>query len=401
MPLPFSRGPFSRGPFSRGPFSRASIVRIVCDLLCAEVTASRGRALAAGFDEATRLGADGIDLDSLERLDASAALNEFFHLHEYGAEDYLLALPTVGEWCDLVEQSLAATGTHLTFRTSGSTGEPNRCTHAVADLSVEVDHWASTFKAVGNVIALVPSHHIYGTIFSAMLPDRLGVDCTGGMQGGAGMVMNAAQGTLVVGTPTQWSYLSRSMPAFPPGLTGTTSTAPFPAHLAHRLQGQRLERLVEIYGSSETGGIASRERPQAPFALLGHWRRNDARIARTAATGELALDLPDNAQWLDDRHFAITGRRDGAVQIGGHNVFPERVREQLLGHAGVADAAVRLEPSAGRLKAFIVPAYGSNDTLVDDVDAWCGARLRAHERPRRFTLGDALPRNAMGKLADW
>ncbi len=375
--------------------SRASIVRIVCDLVAHETGTSRGRPHAAGWNEATRLDAKGADLDSLERLDASAALNEFFHLHEYGAEDYLLALPTIGEWCDLVEQSLAACGMHLTFRTSGSTGEPKRCTHAFDDLAVEADHWAATLGPIASIVSLVPSHHIYGTIFSCLLPDRLGVECVTGS--GAGLISRAAPGTLVVGTPTHWAYLSRSLLAFPPGVTGTTSTAPLPGQLAHRLRGQRLERLTEIYGSSETGGVAARTDPQAPFTLLPHWRRfGEHALARDASD---TLDMPDGAEWLDDRHFALSGRRDGAVQIGGRNVFPTRVRERLLEHAGVADAAVRLEPATGRLKAFIVPA--SEDVSIEDLDAWCGAHMASHERPRRFAYGGALPRNAMGKLADW
>ncbi len=187
------------------------------------MSASRGRLSTTVWNEATRLDAEGVDLDSLERLNASAALNEFFHLHEYGAEDYLLALSTVGEWCDLVERSLAATGTHLTFRTSGSTGEPRRCTHSIADLSVELEHWASTLGPVARVIGLVPSHHIYGTMFTAMLPDRLGVECVTGPTIGAGAVSRAAPDTLVVGTPTHWAFLARSLSAFPPGVTGVTS----------------------------------------------------------------------------------------------------------------------------------------------------------------------------------
>lgn len=391
--------------------SRASVVRITLDLLADELAASRGSRASSSdpstWDEATRLDVDGLDLDSLERLDASAALNEFFHLHEFGAEDHLLAARRIGDWCDIIDQSLATTGTHLTFRTSGSTGEPKRCTHAVADLMVEVDAWAAMLAHAPGVVGLIPAHHIYGTVFTALLPDRLGVPCVSRQPSGAGVVSRALPGSVIVGTPTRWAYLSRSLLSFPPGLTGISSTAPLSAQLAHRLRGQRLDRLVEIYGSSETGGIAYRTDPVAPFALLDHWRCDKpcTLVRRGTDGGRIAHELPDRADWLDNRLFALDGRRDGAVQIGGYNVYPDRIRDRLLAHAGVADAAVRLEPGSGRLKAFIVPVDAQNhaqhEGLIDDLDGWCGAQLRDHERPRRFTVGTALPRSAMGKPADW
>lgn len=390
--------------------SRRSVVRIVLDLIADELASSRGRSAlalgASGWTEATRLDESGptgagLDLDSLERLGASAALNELFHLHEYGAEDTLLALPTVGEWCDLVEQSLRGTGTHLTFRTSGSTGAPKRCTHAIADLMAEVEAWADMLGTVEQIIALVPSHHIYGTIFTALLPDRL--DCPLVRAVGSGGLAQAGPRTVVVGTPTLWAHAARSLLAFPPGITGVSSTAPMSAQLAHRLGGQRLERLIEIYGSTETGGVAWREDAVAPFALLDHWRREaGGDLVRQSADGQaIAHAMMDAGAWIDDRRFALGGRRDGAVQVGGHNVFPARIRQRLLEHAGVADADVRLEPATGRLKAFIVPAAGGDEALIADLDHWCGRQFSDAERPRRFAVGAALPRGPMGKPTDW
>ena len=389
------------------PLSRGSVERIVLDLLADELARSRGRSAldlgAAGWSRDTRVDGDGLDLDSLERLDAVAALNEYFHLHEHGAEDHLLTMRRVGEWCDLVETSLAATGAHLTFRTSGSTGEPRRRTHAIADLLAEVDAWAAMFPDARRVVSLVPAHHIYGTVFAALLPDRLGVEAASGRFAAGAAVRGGGTGSLVVGTPTMWAYLARSTLSFSPGITGVSSTAPLSAQLAHRLAGQRLDRLVEIYGSSETGGVAHRTAPSVPWTLLPHWRHAGGDVLERGATGDGRVELPDAARWFDDRHFALDGRRDGAVQIGGYNIFPERVRRRLLEHAGVADAAVRVDAETGRLKAFVVRAAGADDdaAFADALDAWCGGGLTDAERPRRFACGRALPRNEMGKLTDW
>lgn len=162
------------------PLSRNVILRVTLALVAVELSASRGRSAAAlgrlGGNEAMRLDEGGLDLDSLERMDAGSALSEFFHLHEYGAEDDLLVLPSMGEWCDLVEWSLSGTGERLTFRTSGSTGEPKRCTSVLADLLAEAAGSVRYFGAVPRIVALTPAHHIYGAMFLALLPGALGPD---------------------------------------------------------------------------------------------------------------------------------------------------------------------------------------------------------------------------------
>lgn len=390
----------------RSPFSRASIVRLTSNVLAAELSRSRGRSPAmlgvAEWHEGTRLGEGGLDLDSLERLDASGALSEFFHLHEHGAEDHLLTLPRLGDWCDLIEQSLIAGGTHLTFRTSGSGGTPKRCTHVVADLVEEVDGWIELLGPIERIVSLVPSHHIYGTLFTALLPDRLGVELRSARAGVAALT-GSLPATLVVATPTLWTHAARVCPTFPPGVTGVSSTAAMPPALADALVAQGLDRLVEIYGSSETGGVGYRDTPAEPFVLLDRWQRlDDGEVARRGAEGPVRHRLMDRSSWVDERRFHLGGRCDDAVQVGGINVFPARVRDTLLAHRDVADAAVRIDPSSGRLKAFIIPTPDApGEAVIARVDGWCGQQLRAVERPRRFTLGRELPRNAMGKLTDW
>lgn len=382
--------------------SPSAILHIVADLLADELARSRGRDAASlgagGWTADTRVDGAGLDLDSLERLDAAAALSEYFHLHEAGTEDGLLATRTLGEWAELVAASLRLTSGRITVRTSGSTGKPRRCTHRLETLRREAEGWAAMFEPCA-IVGLVPAHHIYGAIFTALLPDILGLPVAAARHAPARALAQAAPGTLIVATPTLWAFAARTALRFAPGLSGVTSAAAMPAQLWHQLRAQGLARLVEIYGSSETAGIGHRAGPGDAFALLDRWSRG-ADGLRDVESGE-EVALPDRVRWLDDRHLVPDGRRDGAVQIGGTNVFPERVRRRLLEHARVADAAVRLDADTGRLKAFVVPAAGGSDGLPKALDDWCGDALRDVERPRRIACGAALPRGAMGKLADW
>jgi acyl-coenzyme A synthetase/AMP-(fatty) acid ligase len=141
---------------------------------------------------------------------------------------------------------------------------------------------------------------------------------------------------------------------------------------------------------------------------MAHWTRPDGaapELLRQPDHGApRSFALQDALDWHSPRHFRVTGRLDQAVQVGGVNVFPLRVREVLLQHPDVADAAVRLMAVSdnARLKAFVVPRPEADTSdLVQRLDAWLAPRLSAAERPRAFALGAELPRNAQGKLGDW
>jgi acyl-coenzyme A synthetase/AMP-(fatty) acid ligase len=109
--------------------------------------------------------------------------------------------------------------------------------------------------------------------------------------------------------------------------------------------------------------------------------------------------------WLDATQFQVIKRHDGAVQVGGINVFPARVQELLCRHPDVAAAQVRQASAAadGRLKAFVVPSADCVDSaqLPERLHAWLATRLTPPEMPRAITIGTELPRSSLGKLADW
>ena len=77
----------------------------------------------------------------------------------------------------------------------------------------------------------------------------------------------------------------------------------------------------------------------------------------------------------------------------------------LMAHPRVADAQIRLMRAneGERLKAFVVPRLPDECgmSLRTELETWVDSRLQAVERPRSYTFGPELPRNEMGKLADW
>ena len=395
-----------------------ALARFVADLVVDEAAHLRPGAppLPAGpWPLQTPLGEDGLGLDSLECMSVAAALNEALHLHESGSEDLLTTLTTFGDWLQITERALAQFDARMTFRTSGSSGQPKPCTHTLADLQQETRFLAGLFtggnhEPLRRVLAAVPAHHIYGFLFTVLLPAELGHVPVQDVRRVTvnNLPRRLASGDLLVSHPMHWALLARHGSALPAGVVGTTSTAPCPDETAQALTSRGLQRLVQVYGSSETAGIAWRDAPAAPYELMAHWMRPDEPTNELLRMSDhivpRAFALQDALQWHSQRHFIVAGRLDQAVQVGGINVFPSRVRDILMQHPEVAEAAVRLMTlhDSPRLKAYVVPKpHADTSDLTDRLDNWLASRLSAVERPRAFALGAELPRNAQGKLVDW
>ena len=230
--------------------------------------------------------------DSLELLTLAGAVNEMFHIHDSGIEDLLLARRCFGDWLDLVQQAWRDHAGCISFRSSGTSGQRKRCVHDMRDLYAEVADHAARLRP-RRVLSAIPSHHIYGFLFSVLLPLHAGCAVIDIRTRLPSPTMWRPDDVLV-SYPEHWRFLARSLERLPP-VTGVTSTAPMPADLAHGLRAQGLSRLVEIYGASETGGIGWRDDPDAPFALLSGW---SVATASASGTEGCAASRPDaEAPW--------------------------------------------------------------------------------------------------------
>lgn len=365
---------------------------------------------------------DTLELDSLEWLSVASRVIQFFNLQDSGYEDYLLRKKSLGEWVEIISQSRGeldetVPSLPITFQTSGSSGSPKACQHnwdsLVGEAEAILTYLTTLYPASGiqRIVALTPCHHIYGFLFSILLP-RLAQHLFGhpvtiarGFKAFSLVQQERLQaGDLVIGVPYLWQQFTQRGLRFPAQVVGLTSTGPCPADVQKQLRSQGLEHLVEIYGSSETAGIGLRDSFQQPYELLHRWQtKNDYLTDRQ--TGE-SFPLMDKLSWLSPTQFEVLGRQDEAVQVAGHNVYPAAIAEQLASHPWVAYAAVRLmQPQEGaRLKAFIVAspeAPIAHSELTKELHRWCQTNLSTPQRPKHFTFGNELPRNAMGKAADW
>lgn len=360
-------------------------------LLSAELSAYRGAAVP--FWPAQP------DIDSLERLHLASCVNEFFCLYETGTEDRLLMTNSIDDWATLVSDATSETS-GLTFRTSGSTGNPVAYVHRWEHIEAEVDSLTKDLICLAStlrVISWLPVHHLYGFMLGVALPAMFNIPRSA--------VTNAVlpaltDGDLLVTVPPRWDYLAKSGRAWPENFFGVSSAGRLSTATYNSLLNQGVSGLLDIYGCTELGGIATRRQSNAPYQLLNHWQRSNTHHIKRINSDDV-MPLQDDVLWNNKRSFLLKGRFDDVVSIGGVNVSITYVVERLRSLKTVADCVVRttIHGSQIRLKAFVVPTVNEDETAKDLTQAI--ALWPAAERPVNITYGDAVPKNSVGKLTDW
>lgn len=385
----------------------------------------------------TRL-TEQLHADSLEIFQIATSVAVFFELHQTGVETELLADPNIESWVTIVKKARQGYDQTLRFASSGSTGQPKYTTHRLDHLLAETEFWAQHIPMPQRILCCVPSHHIYGFIFSVLLPNvwqaqNPQLKVVDFRQYAPSQLSNEKQKTLLIGFPDLWRTLIQFNIPLPDQLTAISSTAPCPPQLALGLQALGLKKLFQIYGSSETAGIGWRDTVDGPYQLLPHLKpqpfsgatqgetRSNTKIGPTSDRNQQPhtsthlintqlkdaepYPLQDHLTWHNAASFSVGARIDKAVQVGGQNVYPNHVANILKHIEGIDNASVRLmQPEEGdRLKAFVVTQVPPTEyaALQARIEQFCEQHLQPMERPKRFTFGSQLPQNALGKTSDW
>jgi 4-coumarate--CoA ligase (photoactive yellow protein activation family) len=378
--------------------------RYLADLMRFELARLRpDLPLAPVWNDATCFVSGPLALDSLDRLKLASAVATALHFSSAAVPDRLREADRFGDWVAETRRVADHSDAAIAFKSSGSVGAPASVLHELPHLEQEIRLLAELFAPRTRVVTSVPSHHIYGFLFTILLPQFLGcevLDARGSSPAALGALLQP--GDLLVAFPTVWEAALEARVRWPGSVIGVSSGSAARPGLFRELRLQGLQDLFEIYGSTETGGIGSRRDGDSPFCLFGFWSKlDDDRVQKNAA----AYWLPDVVTWVDQERLLPAQRRDRAVQVGGVNAYPSRVRSVLVAHGGVADAAVRLmrADEGERLKAFVVPSDPNADPriLQASLVEWVQTRLVTAERPRSFTFGAAVPVTHAGKPADW
>ena len=115
------------------------------------------------------------------------------------------------------------------------------------------------------------------------------------------------------------------------------------------------------------------------------------------------INTGDKVEVTGDRVIFL-GRADGAINVGGSKVFPERIESIVRQVKGVESVFVRGKPSsvAGYLvEAFVTINHDMHNerSMVEMIRAHCRASLAKHEIPAFIHIVDELPVTESGKIS--
>ncbi len=181
-----------------------------------------------------------------------------------------------------------------------------------------------------------------------------------------------------------------------------SATAPLSESLAAAVEKHCTAPLLENYGCTESGQVATR-RP----TVCGDWRLLDSvRLSqvdgKTWVEGDFIhgrIELGDIIERIDTDRFALRGRSADLINIAGKRTSLAFLNQQLLAIPGVDDG-VFLQPNnddadgIGRLGALAVSRELSAAAIVQALRE----RIDPLFLPRPLYLVERLPRNAAGKL---
>jgi len=155
------------------------------------------------------------------------------------------------------------------------------------------------------------------------------------------------------------------------------------------LEGRELPR-------GEVGEVLCR----GAMVTAGYWRRPEV---TAAAFVDGWFRTGDAGRMTEDGTLTIVDRLKDMIISGGENVYSAEVETALQAHALVAQAAVVGVPDdrwGEAVHACIVPKPGAADAqaLQEALQAWCRERLAGYKCPRGYTVLEALPLSAAGKV---
>jgi len=369
------------------------IAGVVADELSGEFKRYTDFLTAASWTEATPLGENGMALDAPERAHCAAAVERFFGL-EKGALDPA-AGAIIADWARTIEAAISRDFRRIRFKPAGRSGDSAVVEHAAANIYKDAAAAANLLHGRRRIVSMVAAHGLIGFVTTVLAPNLLRIDSMDARGLSLDDLRDVLQfGDALVATPTIWRYLVSDGLRAPDNAIGVVFGEVLTPELGAEMRKSGFGAIRELYGSTECGLVAWRDTLSEPFTLFEHWMRSGGNLVRATPGGEIPVPLMDELEWTDARAFRLGPRRDGAVQVGAVNVFPDRIAAIIKGHPSVADCTVSVMRQANGVNRLVARLRLKKGELLTeraarDIDAWCRMQLRPPERPRIYNFDDA------------
>lgn len=295
--------------------------------------------------------------------------------------------------------------------TSGSTGTPVPHEKHWGKLMQNVQAQAERLNlpSYSCMIGTIPPQHMYGFESTILLPLLSGHALHGDQPFYAADIVKAlaevAEASLekvLVSTPLHLRLLLDAGIPVPPLARIISATAPLSDVLAEKIETRFDAPLIEIYGSTETGQIATRQSTHTELWQLFPDIMLSAKDDQIWASGghiEKTVPLNDIIEITDHQHFTLHGRTHDLINIAGKRNSLAHLNHVLLNIKGVKDGSFYMPDElthdhVTRLAACVVAPSLTPAKLI----AALRQSLDPVFLPRPLLFVDTLPRNSTGKL---
>ena len=294
--------------------------------------------------------------------------------------------------------------------TSGSTGSP--IPHAkswgslVCNVQAQAARLGLSDGAHYSIIGTIPPQHMYGFESTVLLPLQSGNALSSAQPFYPADICSAIASTptphILVSTPLHLRMLLEAELNVPYLALVLSATAPLSYTLANKVEFELATPLVEIYGSTETGQIATRKTTQQlewqlfpDIKLMQHGEH----IWVQGGHIETTVPINDMIEETQPGYFLLHGRKQDLINIAGKRSSLASLNHHLNTIEGVLDGAFFMPDEVShdhvtRLSACVVAPTLTAAALLKALRLIIDPVFL----PRPILFVSELPRNSVGKL---
>ncbi|CDT54194.1 Putative fatty acid CoA ligase [Vibrio coralliirubri] len=305
----------------------------------------------------------------------------------------------------------------LTLFTSGSSGTPKAINKTLEHLDIETaqldKNWGGMLKGK-QVHSTVSHQHIYGLLFRILWPLCSGVPfARNNLEYPEQILSHANKNCVLISSPALLKRLKHETKSAQ--LAGVFSSGgPLPTESAHQSRSLLGHLPIEVFGSTETGGIAFRQQESAQTP----WQLFDCLEASLNSENCIKLLSPyidknnwyqtaDECEMVSDNQFILKGRTDRVIKIEEKRVSLVEVEKRLEQLPWISECVVIPfeEPERLILASVLVLSDQGQATLATMSRGKFWLMLRSELRkwlepiaiPRKYRVVDEIPLNSQGK----
>jgi malonyl-CoA/methylmalonyl-CoA synthetase len=321
--------------------------------------------------------------------------------------------------------------------TSGTTGRSKGAMLSQRNLASNAEtlirEWR--FTAADRLIHALPIFHVHGLFVATHCVLGSGASMLWLPGFDVDSILAALpQASVLMGVPTFYTRLLARPELTRERAAGmrlfVSGSAPLSAETHREWEARNGHRILERYGMTETGMLASNPyagdrragsvgpplpgvdiriaTPDAegvggievrgPNVTSGYWR-NAGKTAETFAADGF-FQTGDLGRFDEEGYLWIVGRAKDLIISGGFNVYPAEVEAAIEALPDVAEVAVVGAPHPDFGEAVVAVLVARPGIAITEAEVIAALRdtLASYKRPKRVLIRDTLPRNAMGKV---